>query len=167
MPAAADTPAPVDVQVGLDVEATPETLYALVSDVTKMGRWSPETVSADWLDGALAPAVGVRFVGRNRIGGLRWSTRPTIVAAEPGRRFAFTVPGRSGPTWTYTFEPVPGGCRVVESVVQPRRSPLPIRLLQRRAGVVDRREHLRQGMIATLCRLGEAAVAVESRSSLA
>ena len=159
--------APVDVRVSRDVDATAQTLYDLVSDVTQMGRWSPETVSADWLDGAGAAAVGVRFVGRNRLGGLRWSTRPTIVAAEPGRRFAFTVPGRSGPTWTYTFESVPGGCRVVESVVQLRRSPLPIRLLQRRAGVVDRREHLRQGMIATLCRLGEAAVALESRSSLA
>ena len=28
--------------VGIEVAATPETVYALVSDITQMGRWSPE-----------------------------------------------------------------------------------------------------------------------------
>ena len=31
--------------------ATPEQIWQLVSDVTKIGRYSPETFEAEWLDG--------------------------------------------------------------------------------------------------------------------
>ncbi len=79
--------------------------------------------------------------------------------AERGRTFAFEVPGRSGPTWTYRFEPVEGGTRVTESVEQQRRSPLMIRLLQKRAGVTDRAENLRQNIQTTLANLANVATA--------
>ncbi len=154
-------PTPVEVTVSRVVPAGPPTLYALISDVTQMSRWSPETVATQWLDGATGPAVGARFCGRNRIGSTQWTTKPTITAADPGRRFAFQVPGRSGARWTYRFEPIEGGTRVTESVAQDRPSPFVIRLLQRRAGVTDRAEHLRAGMLTTLDRLAEAAVAAE------
>lgn len=148
---------PVRLSVDRVIAADAQTLYHLIADVTRMGSWSPETVRASWLDGATGPAVGVRFAGRNQLGSASWTTRPTITVAEPGRRFAFQVPGRSGPLWTYEFEPVTGGTRVTESVAQPRRSPLPIRLLQRHAGVVDRAAHLKNGMITTLDRLAASA----------
>ena len=48
---------------------------------------------------------------------------------------------------------------VTEQMWQDRPSPLPIRILQRRAGVTDRAEHLRQGMALTLDRLSAAATA--------
>jgi hypothetical protein len=151
----------VDVTVSTVVAASPETLYALVGDVTRMGEWSPETVEADWLDGATGPVAGARFTGRNRIGSTAWTTKPVVTVADPGRTFAFRVPGGSGATWTYTFERVDGGTRVTEHVRQDKRSPLVIRLLQRRAGVTDRAEHLRAGMAVTLERLATAAVDVE------
>ena len=153
--------APVDVTVSATVAAAPETLYALVTDVTRMGEWSPETVEAGWLDGATGPAVGARFIGRNRIGSVTWTTKPTVTVADAGRTFAFKVPGGSGATWTYTFEAVLGGTRVTEHARQDKRSPLVIRLLQRKAGVTDRAEHLRAGMAVTLERLSAAAVAAE------
>jgi hypothetical protein len=151
----------VDVTVSTVVTASPQTLYALVGDVTRMGEWSPETVEAAWLDGATGPVVGARFAGRNRIGSIAWTTKPVVTVADPGRAFAFRVPGGSGATWTYTFERVDGGTRVTEHARQEKRSPLVIRLLQRRAGVTDRAEHLRAGMAATLGRLAAAAVAAE------
>ena len=46
---------------------------------------------------------------------------------------------------------------------QNRPSPLLIRIIQRRAGVVDRSAHLRQGMITTLDRLAAAAVDQEHK----
>jgi uncharacterized protein YndB with AHSA1/START domain len=155
---------PVDVTVTRTVAASPETLYDLVSDVTQMARWSPETVAARWLDDARGPAVGARFAGTNKLGKLTWTTKPTVTAAERGSVFAFTVPGRSGPTWTYTFTPAPGGTTVTESAVQERRSPLLIRMLQRRAGVTDRAGHLRAGMSTTLERLAAAATAEQQTS---
>lgn len=150
-------PAPLDVSVDRVIDAPAETLYDLVSDVTKMGDYSPENTGAVWLEGATGPAVGARFKGTNRLGSLTWATKPTITAADRGRLFAFEVPGRAGTTWTYRFDPVPGGVRVTESVRQARSTPLPIRLLQRRAGVTDRAQHLRTAMTTTLERLATAA----------
>ena len=75
-----------DVAVEETIEATPLALYRLVSDVTNMGRWSPETTACRWLGGATGPAPAVRFKGANRDGWRRWSTKCTIVAADPPRR---------------------------------------------------------------------------------
>ena len=100
-------------EVNTHIEAPPEIVYGLVSDVTRMGEWSPENVGAEWLDGATGPAAGARFKGKNkRKGG--WSTKCTITAANPGREFAFDV-GKGETTWRYRFEPAGGGTDVIES----------------------------------------------------
>ena len=44
--------------VTVHIDAPPEAVWDLVSDVTKIGRYSPETFEAEWLDGATGPAVG-------------------------------------------------------------------------------------------------------------
>lgn len=157
-------PAPVHATVSTVVPAHPELVFDLVTDITRMGEWSPETVKATWLDGASRAAVGARFKGTNVIGSTKWTTKPVITEADRGRAFAFEVPGASGGKWRYEFEAVPGGTRVVESVRQDRPSPLIIRLLQRKAGVTDRSEHLRQGMETTLGRLTAAALAARPAS---
>lgn len=148
---------PVSVAVSTVVPTDPAHAYALVADITRMGDWSPETVRARWLDGATSAVTGARFKGTNRLGKLRWSTKPTITVAEPGSEFAFKVPGRSGAAWSYQFEPVDGGTRVTESVSQSRPLPWLIRAMQRRAGVTDRNAHLREGMTVTLQRISAAA----------
>ena len=38
--------------VTVRMAAPPEKVWALVSDVTRIGRYSPETFEAQWLDGA-------------------------------------------------------------------------------------------------------------------
>jgi uncharacterized protein YndB with AHSA1/START domain len=99
--------------------ATPEQVWDLVSDVTKIGRYSPETFEAEWVDGATGPVVGAKFRGhvkRNGIGPTYWTTC-TVLASEPGREFAFGV-GRSDKplnTWRYRLEPVGDGTDVTES----------------------------------------------------
>lgn len=100
-------------EVHVHVDAPPQVVYDAVSDVTRMGQWSPETVSCEWIDGATGPAVGARFKGTNKRGFARWSTKPVVVAADPGREFAFDV----GPDtrWTYRFEPDGTGTRLSES----------------------------------------------------
>src|SRR5262245_18234309 len=62
----------------LDIEAAPQTVYALITDVTRMGEWSPETRRAEWVGGATGPAVGARFRGHNKLGIARWSMTPTV-----------------------------------------------------------------------------------------
>ena len=54
--------------VSIEVAAPPERVYELVSDITRMGEWSPETVKGVWIDGASTPVVGARFKGSNKRG---------------------------------------------------------------------------------------------------
>lgn len=151
----------MSVTVSRFVPATPDTVYDLVADLPTMPRYSPETRAVRWLDGSTGPGVGARFVGRNAIRWVRWSTRPTVTVADRGVEFAFQVPGTGGPRWSYRFEAAEGGTRVTESAHQTEPSPLPVRLLQRWAGVTDRSGHLRAGMIMTLDRLAAAVASTE------
>ena len=95
------------------VDRTPEDLYDMVSDVTRMGEWSPVCTACWWDDGA-GPEVGAWFTGRNELPERTWETRSKVVAAEAGREFAFAVRG-SWARWGYTFTPVDGGTEVTES----------------------------------------------------
>ena len=53
----------VDLAVACSVEAA----WALVSDIERIGEFSPECVEAHWLPGLPACDVGGRFEGRNRV----------------------------------------------------------------------------------------------------
>ncbi|MEV6561397.1 SRPBCC family protein [Nocardia sp. NPDC051756] len=106
--------------VTVRMAAPADKIWELVSDITNTGRFSPETFAAEWLGGATAPAVGVKFRGHvNRNGwGVKYWTVCRIIASDPGREFAFTVLGPGGMsinTWTYRFETVEGGTDVTES----------------------------------------------------
>ena len=130
----------------------------MVADVRRMGEWSPECVRCEWLGGAAGATVGARFRGHNRNGLRRWSTVSTVVAADPGRIFAFRVSSLGLPVaeWRYAVTPTPGGCRVTETWTDARGAL--IRSMGRFAtGVGDRAAHNRAGMLATLARIKEAA----------
>jgi uncharacterized protein YndB with AHSA1/START domain len=99
--------------------ASPEKVWDLVSDVTKIGRYSPETFEAEWLEGATGPAVGAKFRGhvkRNGRGPTYWTTC-TVTAAEPGRAFAFGVGPSDKPlnVWSYELVASGDGTDVTES----------------------------------------------------
>jgi uncharacterized protein YndB with AHSA1/START domain len=105
--------------VTVHMAASPEKIWALVSDVTKIGRYSPETFEAEWLDGATGPAVGATFRGhvkRNGKGPTYWTTC-TVTASEPGREFAFGVGSGDTPlnVWRYVLVPSGDGTDVTES----------------------------------------------------
>jgi uncharacterized protein YndB with AHSA1/START domain len=114
--------------VTVHMRAPVDRVWRLVSDVTQIGRFSPETFEAEWLDGATGPAEGARFRGhvkRNEKGPVYW-TYCTVVACEPGRTFSFSVSARPfgtpvGPrmtaliTWSYVLEDTGDGTDVTES----------------------------------------------------
>ena len=156
------TPEPLAVTVSRIVDARAETLYDLISDVASMPAFSPETVSVTWCSGDSTVAPGARFKGKNAVGKMTWSTKPTVRVAERGIEFAFETPGKSGSLWRYQFEHVAEGTKITESMRQKGPTPVIVRWLLRQSGVTDRAEHLRNGMIVTLDRLAEAALAYES-----
>jgi uncharacterized protein YndB with AHSA1/START domain len=148
-------------EVSLRVAAPADELYGLITDVSMMGRWSPECTGGQWLGGANGPEVGARFKGRNKPGAMRWSTTCTVTKADPGRAFEWEVK-QSGMRWGYRFEPDGDGTVVTEYRDRDRPAPLPVRLLLK-TGVLGReREQLMvDGMKQTLDRLKDAA---ESRT---
>jgi uncharacterized protein YndB with AHSA1/START domain len=105
--------------VTVHIAASPEKIWELVSDVTKIGRYSPETFEAEWLEGATGPAVGAKFRGhvkRNGKGPIYWITC-TVLTSEPGREFAFGTgsPDKPMNVWRYQLEPSGDGTDVTES----------------------------------------------------
>lgn len=94
----------------IEIAASPEDVYALVSDITRMGEWSPENVGGRWLDGGTGVA-GDRFEGHNRSGERAWSRECEVVVAKPGRDFTFVVGGveANQTWWSYEMEPIPTG----------------------------------------------------------
>jgi len=106
--------------VTVHVAASPERVWELVSDVTRIGRYSPETFEAEWIDGATGPAVGAKFRGhvkRNEKGPVYWTTC-TVSVCEPGKAFAFGVgnkPGAPLNVWRYDIVAAGDGSDVTES----------------------------------------------------
>ena len=97
------------------VNADADTLYALVSDVTRIGEWSPQCRACWWDEGG-GPTVGSYFTGRNDDGKRTWETRSRVVAADPGREFSWVV-NDGWVRWGFVLEPLEGpdgGTRLTE-----------------------------------------------------
>jgi uncharacterized protein YndB with AHSA1/START domain len=91
------------------VNAPIERIYDLVTDVTRMGEWSPECVGAD-LDEDHAGRVGTQFTGRNARGGNEWTSPCVVVAAERPRLFSFTAGDpEAATTWSYELRALDDG----------------------------------------------------------
>jgi len=140
------------------MSAPPPLVWSLVSDVTRMGEWSPETHSAAWIKGAAGPAPGAKFRGANRHGKRSWKTVSTVLESVRGRRFSFRVD--AGPLaiseWAYEIEETATGCSVTETWTD-RRGRLAMTISKPASGVADRASHNRIGMEQTLERLADAA----------
>jgi hypothetical protein len=147
----------------IHVSAPPEKIYDMLSDVRRMGEWSPETVKCEWLGAATGPAVGAQFKGTNKNKFMRWSTKPRVVAADDGREFAFVVSSPVGSKeltkWTYRFEPATdGGTDVTESFEVVNDIPRVMILCDRYLlGIKDRKVDLEQAMEKTLARIKKVA----------
>jgi ribosome-associated toxin RatA of RatAB toxin-antitoxin module len=142
------------IEVQQAVSANPALLYSLVSDVTRMSEWSPETTACRWISPASEASVGARFRGSNRDGWRRWFTTCSVITADPGHRFAFDVDLGPFPIarWTYDFVANEAGSLVTETW-EDRRAPWMVRISPIVMGVPDREQHNRDGMRVTLERL--------------
>jgi uncharacterized membrane protein len=105
----ADKPT-VEVQTWID--APPQRVWEIVSDVELMPTMSSELQSVEWLDGARGPSVGARFVGRSKHEALgEWSTTSHVIECEAPRVLAWAVEDPTNPTavWRFRIEPKDGG----------------------------------------------------------
>ena len=145
---------PLTGEVAVRMAAPPSVVWDLVSDVTRIGEFSPETFEAEWIRGAAGPAVGAQFKGhvkRNGVGPTYW-TLCTVTACEPERVFEFAV-GNDAVTannWGYRLEPDGDGTLVTEYFrLEPN---LPMRLYWLALGPLRGRTN-EKGMRTTLERM--------------
>ncbi|MGQ0467755.1 MAG: SRPBCC family protein [Sporichthyaceae bacterium] len=145
---------PLTDSVTVTVNAPAERVWALITDVTRIGEFSPETLEGRWIGGATGPAVGAKFQGhvkRNGRGPMYWTTC-RVVACEPNREFVFAVEagGKAVNTWGYRLEPTEGGTAVTEFY---RLTPaLPLRIYWTLFGKLRAKTNS-EGMRATLERI--------------
>ncbi|MDO8390914.1 MAG: SRPBCC family protein [Actinomycetota bacterium] len=144
-------------EVSHTITATPERLYALISDMPRMGEWSQENNGGKWLKGATGPAVGAKFKGKNSKGFRRWSTIATVVTADAGKEFAFdvTVKGMKVARWGFRLEAAEGGTKVTEFWDDHRVKVMKV-LTGLALGIPDRVSHNTAGMEHTLTKLAAA-----------
>jgi hypothetical protein len=97
----------------ITIDAPPEAVYDLVSDVTRTGEWSPICRAAWWDDGD-GPREDAWFTGRNQTGDTVWETRSRVEIADRPREFAWLV-SDGYVRWGYRLAPVDGGTELTES----------------------------------------------------
>ena len=122
--------------------ASPEAVWAVVGDPTRVGEWSDECGAAEWLDGATGARPGARFRGRNRVGRSRWTRVNEVVRVDAPHEFAWrTVPTRLYPDstlWTITVEPTATGSRVEQRFEVLKINPIAERIFYLLVAVAER-----------------------------
>ena len=109
---------PLGGEVTVHIDAPVADVWALVSDVTRIGEFSPETFEAKWTRGSTRPEVGATFAGhvkRNGVGPTYWSPCKVTRCVED-EIFEFSV-GTDSVTvnnWGYRLAPSGTGTDVTE-----------------------------------------------------
>lgn len=106
----------------IEVACAPAQAWALITDVTRIGEFSPECIDARWIEGS-GPSVGARFEGTNRVGNddyeFVWIRPCTITAADEPKHFAYTVgdryDGSPASEWDFAIEPAGDGCAITQT----------------------------------------------------
>jgi uncharacterized protein YndB with AHSA1/START domain len=109
---------PLTREVSLHIDAPVETVWDLVSDVTRIGEFSPETFEARWRHGWSGPEVGAKFKGhvkRNGVGPTYWSAcQVTECVTNEVFEFAVGTDDLTVNNWGYRLAPDGTGTRVTE-----------------------------------------------------
>lgn len=97
-------------------------VFDAISDITRMGEWSPECTAGRWVEGADGAAVGAKFEGDNAasMGPItlkKWTTTSEVTAFEPNETFEFMSAGYT--RWRYDFIEREGKTVVTESFSYP------------------------------------------------
>lgn len=100
------------------IDRPPSEVFEAVSDVTRMGEWSPECTAGRWVAPATGPAPGATFEGDNvaKLGPVtlkKWTTTSEVTEYVPNEVFEFVAEGYT--TWRYELEDRDGATALTES----------------------------------------------------
>ena len=138
--------------VSLEINADADKLYRMISDLPRIGEWSPECERVVWEGNVNEPVVGTEFMGHNAVGPgrrIRYKRHGTVLQAEPGKVFEFITDegGKPSTAWKYTFESTGDGSTRVTESYEVRWIPMWARILD---VPTNRHKELLRGMRTTL-----------------
>lgn len=115
------TDSPVHGSASVHVDASPDAVFAVLTDLDRLPTLSPENERCEFIGDADTVAVGATFRGHNRAGDYEWHADCVVTELEPGRSFAYEVPPdfEHATTWRYEVEPDGDGCIVTETFHAP------------------------------------------------
>lgn len=100
------------IEASVDIDAAPADVWKVVSDLRRMGEWSPQCRKMFVFGGDVKQ--GTRTLNLNRQGWKWWPTNAVVEAFEPEKKLALRiVENRS--VWTYELEPTATGTRLTEA----------------------------------------------------
>jgi uncharacterized protein YndB with AHSA1/START domain len=140
------------IEASIDIAAPPAAVWALVSDLRNMSRWSPQCRKTIVRGGVMKE--GTKMVNINRRGLLVWPTQAMVTEFVPERRIAFRIK-ENWTVWSFELSPAPGGTRVVQRREAPKGiSDVSVKLTNAVLGGMEEfTTELRQGMDQTLRRI--------------
>jgi uncharacterized protein YndB with AHSA1/START domain len=152
---------PMPISASVEVAASPEQVWEVVSDVTRMPEWSPE-LRRLYVLGSRKSGVGTLMLGINRRGLAVWPTTSKVVRFEPGKAVAWRT-RESGATWTYEIEPAVEGTRITGRRDLAKFSPGSAALLPLIGGAAGHDAELAAGIATTLERIKATIEAAQQR----
>lgn len=104
------------IEGSIDIDAPPARVWEVVSDLRRMGEWSPQCKKMIIRGGEVKQ--GTRTINVNRQGWKVWPTRSYVKVFEPERELALKI-AENGTVWTYELEPTATGTRLTEHRTAP------------------------------------------------
>ena len=145
------------------IDAPPERVWDLVTDIDLIAEISTELTRVEWQDDADRPAVGARFVGHNFHQAMgEWQTTSFVIECDRPRVFAWAVSDVAVPSsvWRFTLRPDGTGTVLTQwAQMGPARSGLNYAIdamPDKEERIIARRlKEFRAGMTANLARIKE------------
>ncbi|MQY31095.1 SRPBCC family protein [Nocardia aurantia] len=117
---------PNTLEATVDISASPEQVWRVISDPKRMPEFSPTTKRMIPLG---SPGAGTWTINLNRVEGKYvYPTTSRIVRYVPNQAFAFRML-ENGVVWSYTLEPIETGTRLIERRDVPNGVRKPVRML--------------------------------------
>ena len=138
----------------IEIDASTETVWSLITDMERYGEWSSENTGGYWRkneEGVPGTgAVGDEFVGINRRGEDEWKALVEIIEREENQSFAFVTGGTAMNLvhWRYDLEANGESTTLTESWALMNLSPLMIEHGENE--VQSRADNARESITATL-----------------
>ena len=141
-------------EASIEINAPIDVVFEFVTDLTRMGEWSPECYAVAWEDGSEGADLGAHFRGFNRVDEYEWDVPGEVTEFVKNRTFEFLVPRGSmlPTTWRFDFVAKDDRTSVRESFHAPM-----LNLEGSPSNFEGRFEMLHEGIVATLANIKSAA----------